>query len=266
MALLSLSGCFRLDGFLYARPRLEQYVFDFESEPAIDPARVEELRVRVNDDIELGALYVKGPVQPPPAYVIYFSGQGSSLQNSFERIKLLASLGVDVFAVDYRGFGVSTDVTPTEAGIDEDTHAGLEYLRARVGADARIVYYGRSFGTATATQRAVSDPPAALILESPFASLEAFKSDSSGFDFPIGFIATANWNTEARIAKVRAPVLILHGTADDYVRPEFGERIYAKANDPKKLILVPGADHGNVPEKMGDQWATQVYEWIVTSR
>ena len=263
LLLVILPACFRLDSFVYSRRTVDAYDFELDSDDpkeAITADRFEQFSIPV-DDGQVAAVYVRAPA-PASTYVIYFHGQGQLLDGALGRVKRLANLGVDVLAVNYRGFGTSTDMRPTEASVAADTKASVDYLRARAGAVARIVYYGRSFGTATATQRAIDDPPAALILESPIASLEAFKTDSSGFDFPIGFIADARWDTEHMIALVHTPVLVMHGLADDYVRHEFGERVFANANFPKQLILVPGADHSNVAETMGDAWDVAVTSLI----
>ena len=259
--LLLMTGCFKLDPFLFAATSEDHYVFDPDSD---DPAervtedRIEPLRVTVNDQIQCGAVNVKANVTPSLGQVYYFPGQGSTLDDAFPRIKRLANLGYDVFALNYRGFGTSTKATPTESGIQEDVNAGLVFLRARLPAGAKLGYYGRSLGTAITVELAVTAPPDAMVLESPFASIAALKSDSSGMDFPVSYIANVRFDTVDHIAEVHTPLLILHGLVDDYVRHEFGEQVYAAANEPKRLVLVPGADHSNVPEKMGDDYGVEV--------
>jgi fermentation-respiration switch protein FrsA (DUF1100 family) len=171
-------------------------------------------------------------------------------------------LGYDVLAFDYRGFGTSDDLTPTEEGIEKDSRAALAYLVERAGGLNRIFYYGQSFGGATATQLAETASPAALLLESTFGSIEEFKSDSTGMDFPAGWVAKDSWATSTRIRNVHVPVLLLHGTADDFVRPEFSKLVYENANEPKRLILVDGATHGRVPEVMGEAYVSTVTEWV----
>ncbi len=125
-----------------------------------------------------------------------------------------------------------------------------------------IYYYGQSFGTATATQRAAIDPPRALVLESAFASIHEFEMDSTQLAMPSEFIAADTWATSERIREVHVPVLMLHGLDDDFVRPEFSKTLYANANEPKGLILVPGADHGSVPQTMGAHFGEVIRAFI----
>jgi len=266
--LVALSGCdATLDSFLYARKRVTEYQIDPVGkipEETVEPERIELVTIPVNDEVELGAVYIRANVQPPRGYLLYFHGQCCSLDEHAERMKWTANLGYDTLGFDYRGWGTSTDVPPTEPGILEDSQAALRYFVERTGVPAsQIVFYGRSFGAATATQLAVEQTPRVLILESAFASVEEFKRDASRLDFPATWIADGSWDNIARIPKVKAPVLLLHGLQDDFVRPEFSEQIHAAANDPKKLVLVEGADHGNVPNKLGtEEYARTIHQWV----
>ena len=162
-----------------------------------------------------------------------------------------------MLAFDYRGWGTSTNVDPTEAGLLQDSQTALDWLVARGGVPAdRIIYYGRSFGTAVASQFAAVRPPAALILESPFSSMQGLVADSSQMDLPVGFVSLGRWDTEEHLRVLQGvPLLLLHGTADDFIRPEFSRRLYAVAHEPKRLVLVEGADHDTVPLRMGENFA-----------
>ena len=105
----------------------------------------------------------------------------------------------DVLVFDYRGWGTSTDIEPDEPGILEDSKAALAWFVQRTGVpEQRIIFYGRSFGCATAIQLAQTVDPKVLILESPFASVEAFKTDSTQLDFPSSYVSNAAAGKYAR--------------------------------------------------------------------
>lgn len=268
-ALAALCGCYRLDGFLYEPVRTDAY--EFEAQGTDEGDTVSEDRIELLEripvpgtDIELGAVYVRGNEATPRAYALFFHGKGSHIASSgqFQHVKRLANIGYDVLAIDYRGWGTSTPVAPTEAGIEQDTAAALTWLENRVGGSDRILYYGQSFGTAVATQRAVIDPPKVLVLESGFASIEEMKTDSTLMDFPDEYIAMDSWATSSRIRELQSPLLILHGLADDFVRPEFSQALHANAPDPKRLVLVEGAGHSNVAKTLGAEYPRIVHEWV----
>ena len=250
-----LGACYSLDPFLYKRTHLDHYMLSAEGgspEETVAPEQIETLEIPVDAHIHIGAAYVKATQQPPQAYVLYFHGICCNLDVHIDRVKRLANLGYDVLAIDYRGWGTSTDVTPSEPGLLEDSRAARAWLSARTGLPARkLVYYGRSFGAAVATQLAADTPPAALILESPFTSVAGLARDSSNMDLPPGYLSEGTWDNEARVAALPGvPLLLLHGLQDDFVRPEFSKRLFAVAHEPKRLVLVPGANHDSVPQLM----------------
>jgi len=66
-----------------------------------------------------------------------------------------------------------------------------------------------------ATRFAVEHPPAALLLESPFSSMEGLVQDSSHMDLPVGYVSAGRWDTEGNLGRLEnVPLLLLHGTAE----------------------------------------------------
>jgi alpha/beta superfamily hydrolase len=264
-----VAGCFSLDPFLYARRKTDAYAFDFEGKDAserVEASRVEPVTLRTADGQTLGAAYVAPAVQPPRAYVVYFHGQCCNLDVHLDRAKQLSNLGYGVLAFDYRGWGVSTG-EPSEGGLLLDSRAAVDWLQARSGLPAaRLLYYGRSFGTLVATQMAADRAPAALVLESALASVQALVRDSSGGTaMDVGFVAEDAWDSTARLAALPSlRLLLLHGTADDFVRFEFSEQLLAASTSAdKRLVPVPGANHNNVPATMGEAWGREIDALVV---
>jgi fermentation-respiration switch protein FrsA (DUF1100 family) len=151
--------------------------------------------------------------------------------------------------VDPRVYGRSTG-TPSEPGIHADVQAVWDYLATERGLDpTRFVIYGRSLGGAFATDLAAVRTPAALITESAFASVAALVRDGAYVDLPPGFVADARWDNQAKVARIPAPYLAMHGLADDYVRWQYAQDLTAAhaatQTAATKLVLVPGSDHGD---------------------
>ena len=65
--------------------------------------------------------------------------------------KKLLGLGYYVLAVDYRGYGDSTVISPTEASCVRDARAALAWLTAKLGDRVKVVVWGHSLGTAIAS-------------------------------------------------------------------------------------------------------------------
>lgn len=242
---LTLAGCHgaRLDGFLYAPVTTDNY--DLHTS-----LQYTELTLPSTDGVTLHAMYVAGT---EPITLVYCHGQAGDITDSWPRIELLAPLGYSLFIWDYRGFGRSTG-TPSESGIhdDEETLWSTFSSWSQV-AGQKLVYYGRSFGGGPCIDLATRHAPSSLIDESNFTSVDALVNDGAYVDLPRSFVADDSWDNLSKIATLgTVPFLVLHGAADDYVQPKYGEQLAAAHPGTTELVLVPGANHDDVPDKMGD--------------
>lgn len=181
--------------------------------------------------------------------LLYLHGVRWNLTGHLRRIENLRSFGFSVVAIDYRGFGKSDGEMPSEEGVYEDAHVAWRWLVAREPDPARRFVYGHSLGTAVATHIATDegarDGLAGLILEGGFTSLPEMAKALAPSWLPVDWLVTQRFDTIEKIAKVSAPVLIVHGTGDRLVPHRFSEALYAAARDPKKLVLVEGGSHYN---------------------
>jgi uncharacterized protein len=248
-------GCspVKLDSFLYDPMPAPSGGYQLSRE--VIPA-FEEVHVATPDGQTLQGYFIPSGGRRPDVTVIYFHGQSNNVGSTWPRLEYLYPLGYNLLAVDVRGYGLSTGV-PDEPGINIDVRAIWDALATRPeAAPARFVIYGRSLGAALAVELAVARTPAVLITESAFASVAALVKDGAYVDFPRSFVARSGWDNLAKIGKVTAPYLALHGTADPYVLTRYSVELAAahRADQPNvetSLVLVPGADHGNVPERLG---------------
>lgn len=240
----------RLDSFLY--DPLPAPAGGYTLSTAVIPAH-EDLRIVTPDGQTLHAVFVASSGRRPDVTVIYFHGQSNNIGTSWQRMEYLYPLGYNLAIVDPRGYGESSG-TPSETGIQIDEQAALRAIAARPDVSTgRIVIYGRSFGAALAIDLASRATPAALVTESAFTSVAALVSDGAYVDLPRSFVADSVWDNLAKIPRVPAPYLALHGTADPYVQPRYSRQLtdaHAAAGFATQLVLVPGADHDDVPETM----------------
>jgi len=254
-ALIVLGACSpqRLDGFLYDPMKGPPGDVDYDVSTAIIPTH-EHLAISSGGET-IDVVFI--PASPtgvagahPDVTMIYFHGQSNDIGSSWSRLELLYPLGVNLAAVDPRGYGKSTG-TPSEPGIHADVQAVWDALPAMKGLDPKkVVIYGRSLGAAFAIDLAAARPPMALVTESAFASIAAMVKDGAYVDLPPGFVADSRWDNLAKIPTVAAPYLALHGLADDYVRYQYSQELAAahEAAQPEaatELDLVPNADHGD---------------------
>lgn len=198
--------------------------------------------------------------RPDAPVVLYLHGARWNLTGSVTRIERWRRLGFTVLAIDYRGFGRSTDVSPTEALSYEDAEAAWDYLATAAPGRARYIV-GHSLGGAIATELAVRRPDAAgLVLEATFTSIRDMVEHTAWRLLPVGLILTQEFNTLAKLPRVRAPLLIVHGTSDAIVPFEMGERLFAAATAPKRFIRVEGGSHHNLSAVANDQYRAALGE------
>lgn len=238
-----------LDSFLYNAKKAPPEGYDLST--AIIP-RFERFTVQTEDGETLDAVFVPSSGLRSDVTLFYCHGNGTHIGTAWPRLELLYPLGYNLLVFDYRGFGESTG-KPSEPGVRIDLRAMRAALLARPGVDAaRLIYYGRSLGGATCIDLASTDPPAVLVTESTFASVQALISDGAYYDLPAGFVAEDRWDSLAKIRTLATPYLALHGTADDFVRPEYSVELIGAHPGEHELVLVPEANHGDVPARMGE--------------
>jgi alpha-beta hydrolase superfamily lysophospholipase len=186
------------------------------------------------------------PVRADAPSVLYLHGARWNLTGSVTRIERWRALGFGVLAVDYRGFGESTDVAPTEASSYEDAQAAWDDLEKLAPGRPRYIV-GHSLGGAIAVELARRRPEAAgLVLEATFTSVRDMVSESPWGFLPVGLILNQQFDALSKIGDVKMPVIVAHGTRDTVVPIAMGERLYAAAPGPKRFLRVEGAGHHNL--------------------
>lgn len=196
--------------------------------------------------------------EPSAPAILYLHGARWNLTGQMFRIEQLHAFGFSVLAIDYRGFGKSGGELPSEQSVYEDARIAWKHL-AELQPDARKRYiYGHSLGGAVAVDLAAAlsaetegdggkTPLAAngLIVESSFTTLADIARALSYAWLPVQLILSQKFDSAEKIARVRMPMLLVHGTGDRYVPARFSRTLYELATAPKKLLLVEGGSHNN---------------------
>lgn len=183
------------------------------------------------------------PAKPGRPVILYFHGNGDVLSGFFGRFRELIADGTGIVAPAYRGYAGSTGM-PSEQGLLDDAAAAYAFTTARYSPD-RIVAWGFSLGTGVAVALAAGQPVSKLILEAPFSSTVDVAASLFWY-MPVRLVMRDQFRSDQRIARVRVPLLVMHGT-DDYAIPiRFGERLFSLANEPKRFVKIPGGGHDNL--------------------
>ena len=185
------------------------------------------------------------PHEKPKAVVLFCHGNAGNLSDRAGVVRLLHDrIGISVMIFDYRGYGRS-EGQPSEAGILQDAQAARRWLAKRAGVDeGDVVLMGRSLGGGVAVDLAAADGARGLVLESTFTSLPDVAGKLMPW-VPAKLLMQTRLNSLAKIGNYRGPLLQSHGDADRLIPYEFGQRLFANANQPKTFVRIPGGDHND---------------------
>jgi hypothetical protein len=172
----------------------------------------------------------------------------------------LASLGVEVLIIDYRGYGHS-EGRPSEEGVYDDARAAWRFLTLEHGIAAeRIVVFGKSLGGAVAIELASSVKPAGLIVQSSFTSVPAMAARH--YPFVPSFALRTKMDSLSKISSIDCPKLFVHSTHDEIVPYEMGRQIFEAAGPRKTFFKVVGAGHNQMLAVGGEPYLESIREFL----
>ena len=143
--------------------------------------------------------------------------------------------------IAWRGFDGNKG-KPSENGLYEDGKSALNWLFKKGVKEENIVIYGESLGTGVATHLSQKKNFAGIILETPFTSMTNAAKAFYPY-IPVGLLLKDKFNNEEKIRNINAPVLIMHGEADQIVPFNMGKKMYEIANEPKYSYFTKHDNH-----------------------
>ncbi|HJT65021.1 MAG TPA: alpha/beta hydrolase [Pyrinomonadaceae bacterium] len=231
--------------------------------PPQPPSGAENVWFTSAEGPRLHGWYFKAQSQPEAATIIYFHGNGGNVTNLDWWGQRLAGRGLNVLIFDYRGYGLSGGVAADEADLYADGEAALSYVvNEKHAKPGQIVLYGQSLGTPVASEMATRCACGALILESGFSSASSLATRRLPL-LPrwLHFLARNRFESARKLKNLHLPVLITHGDPDLTIPTDEGRALFAAANEPKKLLIFPGAGH-SVFSSAGPAYLDQLEQFI----
>ncbi|MDX2289001.1 MAG: alpha/beta hydrolase [Hyphomicrobiaceae bacterium] len=239
-----------LSAIAYVMAFQRSFVFDVrDSGGTLDAAGTiaipgsQRIAIPTSDGETLAGWYLP-PRQPDAPVFLFMHGKSGGLERKVGRWSRLADRGAGVLAFSYRGYPGSTG-EPSEAGLYEDARAAYRWLAGR-HESGRIVLHGLSLGTGVASRLATEVDAKAVVLEAPFAALVDVAAARQPW-LPVHLLLIDRFESLPLMAKLRMPLLIVHGTRDTAIPISHAERLYAAAKEPKRLVAIPGGDHSTLP-------------------
>ena len=261
LGLLATAGCANVDEWGRTKVYRPMVISDQQTWQNMLATRpdVSTLEVPVGDRNEritvLRVSPAEGADRESDIRVLYLHGTFRHAFWNLPKTAPMAAVGMTVYVPDYRGWGVSSPLLPSEASIHEDALAvwrGLQKLSPQNSNDqpVRWVIYGHSMGSAVAVALAAGltakHAYCALVVESSFTNFSDVAYEAAGLPGRwLAAMGEQRMDAEALMASVEPPVWSLHGENDTTVPMRLGQRLFKRAPEPKTWAQWP-LGHSNL--------------------
>jgi pimeloyl-ACP methyl ester carboxylesterase len=214
------------------------------------------------DGTRLNGWFFESKSMPVTATIVFFHGNGGNISNVGWLGQRFAKHGFNVLVFDYRGYGASDGVAAAESGLYADGDAAVAFVTREKGIRAeQIVLYGHSLGTTVAVDVASRGKYGAVVIESGLSSASSVATSALPW-LPtwLHFLGKNRFDSARKLASVKSPILIAHGDPDETIPTVEAHLLFASANQPKKLLIVPGAGH--VVFATGEEYLSQLEQFM----
>ncbi len=230
-----------------------KFIYPFGPDPFVDPA----FATHVLDDTQ-AHLHVTEEDTDGLA-VLYFMGNGGSLAYFGAHLSVHTDAGHRVAALAYPGGG-GIPGNPSETLLKAQALDSYDWLAAQH--EGPIAVHGYSLGTGLALHVAANRDVAGIILDAPYARMCELMTRAAWL--PACYLpGVQRWNSLVYADQIDAPVLVFHGTADDLIPVEAGQKLVASMLDAGKgvsYVALEGANHHNILRHPG--YVTQFDDFL----
>lgn len=197
-----------------------------------------------------------GPPNSPPQGTVYFlHGNAENVSTHFRATTWLLDKGYEVFALDYRGYGLSSG-KPDVPEVFDDIAAGARWIRERsldTLGHQPLYLYGQSLGASLAITYAARNPDFnqqfnGLITEAAFARFDTIARHVAAqhwltwsAQYPAQWLIGRDYDPVDAIAQLNGtPKLLIHSREDEIIPYPFGEALLAAAAEPHEWLSASG--------------------------
>ncbi|MFX1451741.1 MAG: alpha/beta hydrolase [Promethearchaeota archaeon] len=209
------------------------------------------LKFQITQDVLIGGFcYLKDPDIPT---MLMFHGNGEIALDYINIYELFHECGVNLAVADFRGYGFSSG-TPFYTSLIKDAMPIYTQFKDWVkdeGLKNSLFIMGRSLGSICASEIGSHNPSdvRGIFFESGFASIFNLMTRLFRVNGPnITPEALKEWSNDTRIAKIKKPVLIIHGSNDWIIPSTEAELIHETLPEEidAKLHIIRGAGHNDI--------------------
>ncbi|MFC1699750.1 alpha/beta hydrolase, partial [Candidatus Omnitrophota bacterium] len=191
---------------------------------------------------------------------LFCHGNAGNIGHRLEKALLLRKLKLNIFLIDYRGYGNSAG-RPSEAGLYLDAQAGYDYLVNQLGVSPdRLILYGESLGSAAIIDLAAKSEVAGLIVEGGFTRGRDMAKRI--YPFLPAFLFANSFDSLSKVDQISAPKLFIHSRNDEIVSFKLAQRLYQAAAGPKQFQELIGP-HNSAFYDSKDKYIASLESFII---
>jgi fermentation-respiration switch protein FrsA (DUF1100 family) len=210
---------------------------NLEHFPDLINLNFEEISLPTLDNLQINGWFI--PNKNAKYTLLFFHGNAGNIGHRLDKIKLLYDIGLNIFIIDYRGYGKSQG-RPSEKGLYLDAKAACDYLvdKRHIQPES-IILYGESLGAAVAIDLGLQKKVKALIIEEAFTNI----SDMAKRNYPFipAFLISTKFDSLAKVRNINTPKLFIHSKDDEIVPWGLGNKLYTAAGEPKRIVAISGS-------------------------
>lgn len=207
----------------------------------------QDITLNLSEKEKLTAWYIPHP--DANKTVLFFHGNGGNISHRAQSVLLFHQLKLNVFIIDYPGYGKSTG-NASEHGLYNSANLAWDYLLTEKQLQEKnIIIFGRSLGGAVAIDLASRVNSGALIIESTFTSVR----DMAGTLMPLlsKFIYLRySFASIDKINNITSPLLVIHSKEDEMIPYEFGNKLFQQAITAKEFLEIQGSHNDGFIKSM----------------
>ncbi len=261
------------------RPEVLMFLFHPRPEPDVSPFQTAESEARIAEqkdilipvqkDIAIGARFHMA--EKSGGNLLFFHGNGEIVADYDELGAVYNQMGINLLAVDYRGYGRSGG-KPTVTAMMQDCHVIFHFVRKWLQQNnftGPILLMGRSLGSASVLELAATykNLVDGLIIESGFAYAGPLLT-LLGIDFAaLGFREEKGFRNVDKIKNFDKPTLIIHAEFDHIIPYSDGQTLHdACQSGDKKMLKIPGANHNDIFMRGPQEYLAAVKNIVETAK
>ncbi len=195
--------------------------------------------------------------------VLVFHGNDESISEWIPAQKIFSQNGISSLVFDYSGFGSSTGKATFQA-FHQDVSAAWKVFLGKAGSSVDKYLLALSLGTGILLDAYADLVPelCGVILIGTFSSFRGIAAQMNKFPSSLVGVLPDIYNNLRHVQSIHVPLLMVHSDSDELFPPSMAQQVLSVANEPKRLVFVPGLKHNDMLEGRAAEYLAPVIEFM----